>query len=291
MLCIVLIFENTPTPVSKQIYIPLQSVNSPTGICSDGVNAYVSNENNNNVLVIKANTNVIVNTIPVGKSPVGICYDTQFLWVANYNDGTVTQINRSTQQVVNTITVGGYPNNICSDGVNAYVSTDEGKIVVISSQISSISLPNTNIMNVKVDDTYIYVYDIITSNIIAINKKSQSNTTVYTSMNNPEFISDGKYLYIVDTNVVVIDINNSMNIVNTISIGGTSALHSISYDTSFIWVCNNKDSSISQISRSTQQVINTIQLSSGFDPDDISSDGVYVWSTSPQLNQILRYTI
>ena len=51
---------------------------------------YVTNQRGNTVIVIDTNTNMIIDTIPIGNYPIGIAYDPEKhrMYVANTNFGS-----------------------------------------------------------------------------------------------------------------------------------------------------------------------------------------------------------
>ena len=72
---------------------------------------YVTNENSNNVSVIKTATNTVVKTIPVGRNPVAVAVtpDGTHVYVANFHSASISVIARPGNTVVATIPVGTGP--------------------------------------------------------------------------------------------------------------------------------------------------------------------------------------
>ncbi len=84
----------------------------PEGICvsPDGKWIYVSNSDDG-VSVINTATNLVTNTITVGRNPYGLSLtpDGSYLYVANVFANTVSVINTTTNTVTSTVNVGSYP--------------------------------------------------------------------------------------------------------------------------------------------------------------------------------------
>ena len=74
-------------------------------------NAYISNQNSNNVSVINTATNTVTATVTVGTNPLGVAVspDGTRAYVTNFGANTVSVINTATNTVTATITVGTGP--------------------------------------------------------------------------------------------------------------------------------------------------------------------------------------
>jgi YVTN family beta-propeller protein len=82
--------------------------------------AYVANNGDNTVSVIRLSDNVVTDTIKVGSGPIGVAgtSDGRYVYVANNNDGTVSIIRTSDNSVVGSaITVGSSPTGIAIIGL------------------------------------------------------------------------------------------------------------------------------------------------------------------------------
>ena len=101
----------------------------------DGAKAYVTLVNDNAVAVVRADTNEVTQTIPVGDRPRGIAVspDGQEAYVANADDNTVSVINTASKTVVATIPVGDEPQGVAfaPDGATAYVTNIEDDTVSV----------------------------------------------------------------------------------------------------------------------------------------------------------------
>ena len=110
---------NTSTnKVAATITTGAAPIGPPTGVAvkPDGKHVYVTNESTpiGTVADIKAPTNKVVATIPVGDEPVGLAFtpDGKRAFVANFNSNNVSVIDTSTKKVVATIGVGTHPSGV-----------------------------------------------------------------------------------------------------------------------------------------------------------------------------------
>jgi YVTN family beta-propeller protein len=85
-------------------------------VTPDGKHVYVTNESTptGTVAVIKAATNKVVATIPVGEEPTGVAFtpDGKRAYVTNFNSNDVSVVDTSTKKVVATIGVGTHPSGV-----------------------------------------------------------------------------------------------------------------------------------------------------------------------------------
>ncbi len=91
-----------------------------------GARAYVTLVNDDDVAVVRTDTNEVTQTIPVGDRPRGIAIspDGNEAYVANAGDNTVSVINTTTKMRVATISVGREPQGVAfaPDGAAVYVT-------------------------------------------------------------------------------------------------------------------------------------------------------------------------
>src|SRR5262249_39109373 len=77
-------------------------------------NAYITNQNSNNVSVINTATNTVIATINVDAAPFGVAVspDGSKVYVANTHSNTVSQIDTGSNTVTATASVGSQPAGI-----------------------------------------------------------------------------------------------------------------------------------------------------------------------------------
>jgi len=83
-------------------------------VLPDNTEAYVANNNTNNVSVISTVDNSVLATVPVGgvAADVVATPDSKTVWVSNYGDGTVQAIDTATRTAGPPIHVGGNPQRL-----------------------------------------------------------------------------------------------------------------------------------------------------------------------------------
>jgi len=119
----------------------------PVAVAYDSANGYVyvANYGSNNVAVINATTDKVVDWVPVGVSPDALVYDNAngYVYVANYNydaPGNVTVINGATDKVVGSIGVDNFPDAVAFDsGTGCLYVVSEGKYPVYAGTVTVIN--------------------------------------------------------------------------------------------------------------------------------------------------------
>jgi YVTN family beta-propeller protein len=97
---------------------------APAAIASGDGNLWVTNNLDDTVTSIDAQTGRIVDTIPVGPGPVGATYGYGAVWVANNEDRTVSRIDPKKARIVETIAVGRGPRAIAAGEQGVWVTND-----------------------------------------------------------------------------------------------------------------------------------------------------------------------
>jgi len=114
-------------------------------ITSDNATAYVTNNDSGNISVIDLATNLVTNTISVGRAPWGIALssDNSKAYVVLTDDRQVKVIDLSTLTITNTISVGISPVEIAltPDGTSAFVTNFS------PGTVSKINLTNYTVTN------------------------------------------------------------------------------------------------------------------------------------------------
>jgi len=149
---------------------------------------YVTNENSNNISVIRTSDNTVIATVPVGSNPYGIATlpSGNFIYVTNQSSNNVSVIRTSDNTVIATIPVGTNPAGITAlpncnfvyvaNSGNDYVSvirTSDNTVIttitVGNSPWDLTALPNGN---------YVYVTNMGSSSISVI--RTSDNIVVAT---------------------------------------------------------------------------------------------------------------
>ena len=148
--CVCEVVDQTPTDSITVGTNPGASVHHPTSST-----LYVANVADGTVSVVDTSTNTVTDTITVGTDPsdVELSPDGSTLYVVNSNEteamgGSVSVINTSTNQVTNTIAAGSDPSSaaITPDGNTLYVATNDGVILIIDTNLNSVSGMIFNVM-------------------------------------------------------------------------------------------------------------------------------------------------
>ncbi len=95
-------------------------------ISADGAQVFVANRDSNEIVIINAETELVMARVDVGAKPTGLALlpDDSHLYVSNRDDGTVSVLNTSTGAVVDTLPVNAGP--------MALVASPEGDRVYIA---------------------------------------------------------------------------------------------------------------------------------------------------------------
>lgn len=208
---------------------------------AEGKFAYVTNSEDDDVLVVDIARKSVVNEIKTGKSPHGLrlSLDGRELYVANVNDDSISIIDIAQAREVKRIPIGKAPMQVgfTPDGLRAYVSLrDENSVAVID------TMHRTKIATVAVGRNPIQVFA----------------------------TPDGKEVYVAnqgteanpDTSVSVIDTRDN-TVVATIVTGKGAHGVVVSADGKRAFVTNVVDDTVSVIDTATQKVIQQIKVGKG----------------------------
>lgn len=261
-----------PLNVSSPTIVTDSVGSSPIGICTNGSYTWVANNGENSYCKIDAHSNVVSTINFPAKNPTALSSDGLNLWITNQNDSTVTQVYIQTNSLIQTLQVGANPNAIYSDGVNVWVANTGDQSIT---QISCPSEPEF---------------------AFAPGRVVQSIPTAYTTPTG---------IYSNGTNVYVCFTNNSTTADGYLGIyniaAGTWGSYirtgpnpvSMSVDSNYIWVLNEHNHTVSQISLQDTSIVYTSSVGdgSGTGVFGIVSDGINIWvSDSVTNNLYLSYT-
>ena len=117
---------------------------------------YVANLYAQNVTVINASTDLVVDHIPVGSQPEGIAFDVAngYLYVANYDPSdfgasNVTVIDGANDTVVGSVPVGSEPAAIALDNVSSYLAVANYRTGTISVLSPSLTAPRLTSVSIR----------------------------------------------------------------------------------------------------------------------------------------------
>ena len=103
----------------------------PTGIASDGLNVWVTNQFSNSVIKVAADGKV-VGKYAVGKNPIGVATDGLNVWVANNGDDTMTKLSTD-GALLGTFAVGNGPEAVLITGKYVWVTNEkDGSVTKLS---------------------------------------------------------------------------------------------------------------------------------------------------------------
>jgi DNA-binding beta-propeller fold protein YncE/outer membrane protein OmpA-like peptidoglycan-associated protein len=233
--------------------------NDPTGITSDGTDLWIADSQGNAVDEYDIASQSIVDIVAVGSDPTGVFSDGQYVWVTNSGDGTVTVLNAADgSYAFNTqtspIPVGDDPTGIVANGANAWVANSgDATLSELSINGSSLAVSAT----VPVD------------NGPAALAVDASNIWV-------DNAGDG----------TISELNASGAVIENSDVAGDAGIQSqtipmgswpagVTSADGSVWVTNNSDGTVSEVSATTSSIEQTVAV--GDAPTSISSDGTHVW--------------
>jgi YVTN family beta-propeller protein len=193
--------------------------------------AYITNQNNPNVLVYDLNTNTEIAKVNIGNGGYGVACtpNGKSVYVANVATGKICEIDAFTHTVTAQISVGLNPFGVC----------------------------------MKPDGTRVYAINSGSNSVSVINTTNNSVVTTIPVTGSPYYGAcspNGQLLYVGSSNLnAVLVINTNTNtIVSTISVGTAPRGIAVSPDGTKIYVCNSTSHTVSVIQASTNTVVATI---------------------------------
>ena len=238
--------------------------------------AYVANWNgtDNSVSVIDVATEVVTNTITVGKNPRSIAFIPNGTRALVANQGSaVSVIDVASATVANTIEISsGGPLSvaIASNGSSAYIGTNQGLISVIdlvSETVRSVISVGGVIIDIAItpDGSTIYAVDSMNNRVAVIDIATQSVTKMISVGSRPQggvaFTPNGRTAYVSnfgDNTVSLIDVTTG-NVTRTISVGPGPSDVAVTPDGSKAYVVES-GGSVSIIDVVTKSIIGKIPV-------------------------------
>jgi streptogramin lyase len=225
---------------------------NPSSLFSDGISLWVTNTDQNliNRYDISTQTWTTIND-PSFANPHAITSDGSNVWVLN--DTTFTHINASTGQSIETI----------ENPLGYYYLTDitaDLSFIFMTNYSCSYSLP---VLQYTTNGSYVKSIDSIAN------------------YNYENIATDGSNIWITTRDNGNIQYFNTQNNDVNGSIEDTNKPNGISADSSYVWVVNQRDSTITQINSQTFEIITSYPIETP--PDtllNVCSDGTHVWAYS-----------
>jgi YVTN family beta-propeller protein len=219
--------------------------------------AYISNNGDGTVSVIKTPDNTVSDTIAVGSEPLGVVVspDGEFVYVVNNGDGTVSVISSVFLSVVANIHVGGGLYGIS-------VSPYNGNVYTTNKSNDTVSVINIS----DVTDT------------IAVGSEPLGVAVS----------PDGEFVYVANNGGGTVSvIKTSDNTVSdTIAVGSEPLGVAVSPDGEFVYVANNGGGTVSVIKTSDNTVSDTIAV--GSEPTSL---GLFIGGKTPFAPSNLELTV
>ncbi|PFB44470.1 40-residue YVTN family beta-propeller, partial [Bacillus thuringiensis] len=244
---------------------------------------YVGADTSNSVYVIDAQTNAILDIIPIPGKAEGLSINdsTNMLYATNFNNANVSVIDTNTNMIVATIPVGNRP-----EGVAVNMST--GNVYVLNennpASVSIIDASNTVIATVTVGNNFTteYLYNIDVNNITGFAYVANYNDGTVSVIDNLNVVVDtitvGSFptgiavnpslnkVYVtnsVSNNVSIIDISSLPgNIIATVPAGNLPLSVIVDIMTNNVYVTVYNDNNVRVIDGNTNFVANVIPAGS-----------------------------
>lgn len=206
---------------------------SYTNNMSNVPRAYITNQNNSNVVVYDLNTNTEIAKVNIGTGGYGVACtpNGESVYVSNVTSNKICIIDAFTHTLKAQVSVGLFPYGLC-------IKPDGSRVYSFNFQSNSISVINT------------------------------STNTVLTTIpcNGAPFYGacspNGQFLYVSRSDLNAIAVINTITntIVANINVGNAPRGIAVSPDGTKIYVCNSSSASVSVIQASTNTVIATIPV-------------------------------
>ena len=216
---------NPPLTSSVTSTIPVGTHPVGVAVTPDGVHAYVTNSESNNVSVIDLTHNTVTATIPVGTGPVGVAVtpDGRYVYVPNHGSGNLSVISIPSNIVTATIPVGAGTQGVAiiPDGRHAYITNHDSNnlsVIDLTHNTVTATIPvgtGPLVVAVTPDGHHSYVPNHDSGNVSVINLTHNTVTVTIPVGTGPLVVAvtpDGRYAYITNhdsSNVSVIDLTSN----------------------------------------------------------------------------------
>jgi YVTN family beta-propeller protein len=251
--------------------------------------AYISNNGDGTVSVIKTPDNTVSDTIAVGSEPLGVAVspDGEFVYVANNGDGTVSVISSVFLSVVANIHVGGGPYGISVSPYNGDVyttnqSNDTVSVINISEVTDTIAVGSEPLgVAVSPDGKFVYVANNGDGTVSVIKTSGNEVTDTIAVGSEPLGVAvspDGKFVYVANNGGGTVSVikTSGNEVTDTIAVGSEPLGVAVSPDGKFVYVANNGGGTVSVIKTSGNEVTDTIAV--GSEPKSL---GLFIGGKTP----------
>ncbi len=262
---------------------------------------YVTNENSNNVSVIRTSDNTVIATVPVGSNPYGIAAlpNSNFVYVTNQNSNNVSVIRTSDNTVIATIPVGINPSGIAAllNGNFIYVANSGNDYVSVIRTSDNTVITTITVGNSPWDLTalpngnYIYVANMGSSSISVIRTSDNIVVTTIPLGNIPYNITalpNSEYVYASTPfcNCVAVIRVSDNTLFTTVEVQnspyGITALPSGNY----VYVANAGNDNVSVIATSDNTIVAQIPVHHSPNGIIVLPNGTYLYVMNSNSDNI-----
>ena len=282
------------------------------GMNNVGINAYQPLVLNNPSAALMQVNNVVNDvvgngyTVNVGQIPGrNICSDGIYLYSQNISSPNLIRIPISTftSASVASVNVGQNAYNVLTDGIYVY-SVMGGVNTIIRVPINSFTSGSVTTVNmgqsanwIAIDGTNIYSANSVNATVIKIpigTWTSASVSSVNTGLTNiNQLITDGTYLYMVNLSSTITRIPIATWTSASVSSIGTATTYNtcMTFDGNNVYCQGNIINNISKIPVATWSTVNISSIDTGMTAFSMCCDGLYIYNSSPNSNNIMRFPI
>jgi YVTN family beta-propeller protein len=271
----------------------IQSQTIPTGawpsaVSSDGSDVWVTNNTDDTVSELNAQTSALLQTIPVGSDPNAVSSDGTHVWVVNAGSQSITVLNASdgsyafgTQSAP--IVDDDGPVSITSDGTHVWIVNGDGTISVLNANDGTYAfntqttpiVDNDGPVSISSDGTHVWIVN--GDGTISVLNASDgtfalgTQTTPIVDNDGPEGISsDGVNVWIANSDGTITElraIDGSQTALLVPGIGCASGIDSNGAD---VWVTSECNTNAIELDASSGAVIQNVKLE--YQPVAVSVD-------------------
>ena len=274
-------------------------------ISPDGTKAYVVNNGDTNISVIRTSDNAVTGTIPVGGSPNFVAFspDGTKAYVTRPGAHSISVIRTSDDTVTATVNVGNGPMSVAfsPDGSKAYVANQSSDTVSVirTSDDTVTATISSGVGHYPVsvafspDGTKAYVVGMGDPHSVSVIRTSDNTVTASVTVGlAPMFVAfspDGTKAYVVNnqSNTVSVVRTSDNTVTTTVSVGSGPFSVAFSPDGTKAFVANRDGNSISVIRTSDNTVTSTATLGIN-NPYSVavSPDGTKAYVSNPGNNTV-----
>ena len=221
---------------------------------------------------------------PVGGSPVDVAFDGQNIWVANEDDANVMKLRASDGGPLGTFSVGFSPNGLAFDGANIWVTWQSGLTKLRASDgtnLGTFSAGNDPSL-IAFDGANIWVTNYRSNNVTKLRASDGALLGTYNVGTAPYGIAfDGANIWVANAlsnSVTKLQASDGANL-GTFPVGVQPQM--IAFDGANIWVTDLISNDVMKLRASDGANLGTFPVAT---PNGIAFDGVNIWVSTNQLS-------